>query len=217
MMTDANHSIKPIIIGIAGPSGSGKTLFVDNLKGLLSEHHSVVVLREDHYYKDQSNIPLEEREQVNYDHPNALEHSLLITHLKELQLRKAIHSPNYLFHTHTRSSETSLIQPADIIICDGILLLADQQVREMLDITAFIDAPLDVCLVRRLKRDLAERGRSIEKTLDQYTNTVRPMYWEFIAPTKSNVDLVVTGGGKNWEAIRHFQSLIINELNSRVS
>ncbi|MAJ81734.1 MAG: uridine kinase [Legionellales bacterium] len=211
---DEGHSI---IVGVAGPSGSGKTLFVNNLKEQLAKNHSVVVIREDNYYHDQSNVAIEEREKVNYDHPDALEHSLLIEHLKMLQNKKAVQGPNYLFHTHTRATETRQIDPAEIIICDGILLLADVNVRKILDVTAFIDAPLDICLVRRLQRDLAERGRSIAKTLNQYTETVRPMYLEFIEPTKEHVDLVVTGGGKNWNAIHQFQTLILERLNSKVS
>ncbi len=214
---NSSNEERSIIVGVAGPSGSGKTLFVNNLKEQLAKNHSVVVIREDNYYRDQSDIPLEEREKVNYDHPNALEHSLLIRHLKTLQNQQAVEGPNYLFHTHTRASETRRIDPAEIIICDGILLLADENVRKILDVTAFIDAPLDICLVRRLERDLAERGRSIAKTLTQYTQTVRPMYLEFIAPTKKHVDLVVTGGGKNWDAIHKFQSLILEKLNSKVS
>ena len=206
-------NVTPIVIGISGASGSGKTLFANNLHQRLSESYDVVIIREDNYYRDQSNLTLEEREKANYDHPDALEHELLAAHLDELKRGREVAGPNYLFHTHTRAPESRPIQPAQVMICDGILLLADEDLRKRFDIKAFVDTPLDVCLVRRLKRDLEERGRSIAKTLDQYISTVRPMYWEFIDPSKKHAEHLVAGGGNNWKAI----DLVVAETIKKIS
>jgi uridine kinase len=202
----------PILIGIAGPSGSGKSLLVDNLHQTLHDQYSVSIIREDSYYRDQAHIDPVDRPKKNYDHPDALEHDLLVTHLKSLKEKNSVDVPIYKFHTHTRSEETQYVAPAQVILCDGILLLADKNIREQLDITVFIDAPLDICLIRRLNRDLSERGRSIQNTLDQYVQTVRPMYWEFIAPSKEGVNHIVTGGGKNWEAIETIKRDIVAKI-----
>ena len=137
---------------------------------------------------------------------------MLVEHLSTLKKGQSVDIPIYKFHTHTRSDETQYISPAQVILCDGILLLADKKIRKELDITVFIDAPLDICLIRRLNRDLSERGRSIQNTLDQYVHTVRPMYWEFIAPSKEGVNHIVTGGGKNWEAIEQIKADIVSKL-----
>lgn len=212
-----SNKIRPILIGVAGPSGSGKSLLVDNLHKALHENFSVSIIREDSYYLDQAHIDPVDRPKMNYDHPDALEHDLLVKQLQELKNGNAVDIPIYKFHTHTRSDETQHIPPAQIILCDGILLLADKNIRKELDMTVFIDAPLDICLIRRLNRDLSERGRSIQNTLDQYVQTVRPMYWEFIAPSKEGVNHIVTGGGKNWEAIDAIKADItdkIHQMNS---
>lgn len=209
-----SKSSRPILVGVAGPSGSGKTLLVDNLHKTLHESYSVSVVREDSYYRDQSDVDPLERPKKNYDHPDALEHDLMVKHLIQLRNNENVNGPIYQFHTHTRSEETQLIPTAQIILCDGILLLADKNIRKELDLTVFIDAPLDICLIRRLNRDLSERGRSIQNTLDQYIQTVRPMYWEFIAPSKEGVDHIVTGGGKNWQAIEAIKKDIANKLNT---
>ena len=203
---------RPILIGVAGPSGSGKSLLVDNLHKTLHEDHTVSIIREDSYYLDQAHIDPVDRPKKNYDHPDALEHTLLVEHLSTLKKGQSVDIPIYKFHTHTRSDETQYISPAQVILCDGILLLADKKIRKELDITVFIDAPLDICLIRRLNRDLSERGRSIQNTLDQYVHTVRPMYWEFIAPSKEGVNHIVTGGGKNWEAIEQIKADIVGKL-----
>ena len=207
-----SNNKRPILIGVAGPSGSGKSLLVDNLHKTLHEEFSVSIIREDSYYLDQSNIDPVERPKKNYDHPDALEHDLLVEHLKTLKNNEPVNIPVYKFHTHTRGEETQHVLPAQIILCDGILLLADKNIRQELDVTVFIDAPLDICLIRRLNRDLSERGRSIQNTLDQYVQTVRPMYWEFIAPSKEGVNHIVTGGGKNWEAIDSIKKDITEKI-----
>lgn len=206
---------RPILVGVAGPSGSGKTLLVDNLKQqLIDSGLSVSIIREDSYYRDQSHIEPQARTKTNYDHPDAFEHDLLVAHLAQLRNKKEVNGPVYQFHTHTRNTETQLIKPAEVILCDGILILADKRVRSEFDLTVFIDAHLDICLIRRLNRDLSERGRSIQYTLDQYIQTVRPMYWEFIAPSKDGVDHIVTGGGKNWSAIDAIKNDIISKLHA---
>lgn len=207
-----SNNKRPILIGVAGPSGSGKSLLVDNLHKTLHEEFSVSIIREDSYYLDQSTVDPVDRPKKNYDHPDALEHDLLVEHLKTLKSNVPVNIPVYKFHTHTRGEETQHVLPAQIILCDGILLLADKNIRKELDVTVFIDAPLDICLIRRLNRDLSERGRSIQNTLDQYIQTVRPMYWEFIAPSKEGVNHIVTGGGKNWEAIDSIKKDITQKI-----
>lgn len=207
-----SNNKRPILIGVAGPSGSGKSLLVDNLHKTLHEEFSVSIIREDSYYLDQSDVDPVERPKKNYDHPDALEHDLLVEHLKTLKNNEPVDIPVYKFHSHTRGEETQHVPPAQIILCDGILLLADKNIRKELDVTVFIDAPLDICLIRRLNRDLSERGRSIQNTLDQYVQTVRPMYWEFIAPSKEGVNHIVTGGGKNWEAIDSIKKDITEKI-----
>lgn len=209
------HPTRPILVGVAGPSGSGKTLLVDNLKKQLIESGlTVSIVREDSYYRDQSHIEPQERPKKNYDHPDALEHDLLVEHLIQLRENQSVNGPIYKFHTHTRANETQLIPTAQVVLCDGILILADKNIRKELDLTVFIDAPLDICLIRRLNRDLSERGRSIQNTLDQYIQTVRPMYWEFIAPSKEDVNHIVTGGGKNWTAIDAIKNDIIEKIHA---
>ncbi|MBM4211306.1 MAG: uridine kinase [Gammaproteobacteria bacterium] len=201
----------PLIIGIAGPSASGKTLFVSNLVSVLDQKPAV--LHEDAYYHDQSHLPEEVRRANNYDHPSAFEHSLLCQHIDDLIQKKAIRTPVYNFTEHTRSEITKLVEPSPVIIIDGILLLADQQVAQKLDLAIFIDTPLDICLTRRILRDTKERGRNIEDILTQYTQTVRPMYYKYVEPSKRIADLVVTNGGENWKAIEMVKSRIIQNLS----
>lgn len=199
------------IICIAGASASGKTLFAETIfDEMLSElgADQITLLREDAYYRNQDHIPLDLRTETNYDHPSAFEHELLIEHLQKLGEGQSIETPNYCFVNHTRKSETSTVNPSRVILVEGIMLLSDAKLRELFDIKIFMDTPLDICLIRRIKRDLIERGRSFESITQQYTDTVRPMYHEFIEPAKHHADIVITKGGKNRMAIEVLKAKI---------
>jgi uridine kinase len=193
-------SDSPIIIGIAGPSASGKSLLARTLVEELGSD-KVIIISQDAYYRDRSNLPLEERAKINYDHPDAFDHDLLAHHLRQLQVGKTIHIPIYDYAEHTRSNQTRKIGQHSIIILEGILLLVENQIRELLGISIFMDTPLDTCLIRRLYRDVKERGRDLDSVLDQYQSTVRPMYEQFIEPSKRYADIIVPHGGKNRIAI----------------
>lgn len=191
---------KTIIIGIAGASASGKSLLANTIVNELGSDQ-VVVISEDSYYKDHSNIPFEERAKINYDHPNSMDHELLHHHLQQLQEGKSVNIPIYNHSLHAREEDTRKIGQHSIIVLEGILLFVDQKLREMMDIRIFMEASLDICLMRRLKRDIKDRGRSLESVLKQYEETVRPMFLQFIEPTKRYADLIVPRGGGNRIAI----------------
>lgn len=191
---------KGILIGISGASGSGKTLVTNTLYQLLGSE-KVVVLQEDSYYKDLSHLPMEERIKFNFDHPDAFDHDLLIEHLHLLLKGRSIEHPVYDFTTHTRKAETRKLGPHQIIILEGILLLTIPEIREMMDIKIFIDTPADICLIRRLQRDITERHRSVDNVIKQYNETVRPMYLQFVEPSKRYADIIIPHGGKNVIAI----------------
>lgn len=188
-----NHSI---IIGISGASASGKTLLASNLLSALGTKQ-VVLISEDSYYKDQAHLSFEDRCKTNYDHPNAFDHDLLITHLEKLQQGTVVDIPRYDFSKHLRMHETRHIAQHRIIILEGILLFVEEKLRQLMDIRIFMDTPLDICLIRRLRRDIVQRGRSLESVLEQYQNTVRPMYMQFIEPSKRHADIIVPRGGEN--------------------
>ncbi len=191
---------QPIIIGIAGPSASGKSLLARTIVEELGSNQ-VVIISEDSYYKDRSHLSLEQRQKINYDHPDAFDHELLCQQLQQLQGGRNVQVPVYDYSLHTRSDKTREIGQHAIIVLEGILLLVEAKVRELLDIGIFMDTPLDMCLLRRLKRDVKERGRDLDSVLEQYENTVRPMYQQFIEPCKRYADIIVPHGGKNRIAI----------------
>lgn len=195
-MTEKNT----IIIGIAGASASGKSLLSNTIVNELGSDQ-VVVISEDSYYKDHSNLSLEERANINYDHPNALDHELLNQHLMYLQQGKTVEVPIYNHSTHTREKETRTIGQHSIIVLEGILLFVEKELRQLMDIRIFMETALDICLIRRLKRDMKERGRSLDAVLKQYEETVRPMYLQFIEPSKRYADIIVPRGGGNRIAI----------------
>ncbi|PKH88043.1 uridine kinase [Colwellia sp. Bg11-28] len=204
-------SIKPTIIAIAGPSASGKTLFAKTIHDELIDElgdSGISIMYEDAYYRDQSHLSMQEREQTNYDHPSAFEHELLSEHLKKLTENQMINSPVYCYKTHTRLDESKKFLPTKIILVEGILLLSNKELRECFDIKVYMDTPLDICLIRRIKRDLVERNRSIESVTNQYLATVRPMYYQFIEPSKAWADIVITRGGKNRMAIEVIKAKI---------
>lgn len=196
---------KAIIIGIAGPSASGKSLLANTIVNELGSEQ-VVVISEDSYYKDSSHLPFAEREKINYDHPDSFDHSLLCDHLTRLQQGISVEIPNYSHTKHIRLAETRPIGQHTIIVLEGILLFTDKLLRELMDIRIFMSAPLDVCLSRRLKRDVVERQRSFESVLHQYETTVRPMYLQFIEPSSRYADIIVPRGGENRIAIDMIQA-----------
>ncbi len=189
-----------ILIGIAGASGSGKTLVANTVIERLGTD-KVVLIQEDSYYKDLSHIPFDERSGRNFDHPDAFDHDLLAEHLDLLLQGKTIAHPIYDYKTHSRLKETRTVGPHTIVILEGILVLSEPKLREMMDIRVFIDTALDICFIRRLKRDIEERGRSVESVINQYQSTVRPMYFQFIEPSKRYADIIIPRGGKNLVAI----------------
>lgn len=202
-----------IILGIAGPSASGKSLLANTIvNGLGSDQ--VVIISEDSYYKDNSHLPFEAREKINYDHPDAFDHALLAEHIKQLQAGKSVQIPIYSHSKHVRLPETREVGGHAIIIVEGILLFSEETLRELMDIRIFMSAPLDVCLIRRLKRDVVERHRSVESVLLQYETTVRPMYLQFIEPSSRYADLIVPRGGENHIAIDTIQAKIRELLSS---
>jgi uridine kinase len=191
---------KPVVIGVAGGSGSGKTsvtkAIFDHFKG-----HSILMIEQDYYYKDQSHLPFEERLKTNYDHPLAFDTELLINHIQKLLNYESVEKPVYNYAMHTRSDETILVEPKDVIIVEGILILEDEGLRDLMDIKLFVDTDADLRIIRRLMRDIKERGRSIDSVIEQYVNVVRPMHNQFIEPTKRYADIIIPEGGHNHVAI----------------
>jgi uridine kinase len=207
-------SQKVIILGIAGPSASGKSLLANTIVNELGSDQ-VVVISEDAYYKDNSHLPLREREKINYDHPDSFDHALLIEHLKRLQTGQSVEIPIYSHVKHLRTNETRMIGRHAIIVLEGILLFSESSLRQLMDIRIFMSAPLDICLIRRLKRDVVERHRSFESVLHQYETTVRPMYLQFIEPSSRHADLIVPRGGENRIAIDMIQAKMRELLSSQ--
>lgn len=189
-----------IIIGISGPSASGKSLLANTIVSELGTDQ-VVVISEDSYYKDRSELPFEQREKINYDHPDAFDHDLLYNHLLQLQDGEMVEVPTYDFANHCRGSETRTVGKHKIIVLEGILLFVTPHLREIMDTRIFMDTPLDICLLRRLVRDIEHRERSLQSVIEQYETTVRPMYMQFIEPSKRYADIIVPRGGENRIAI----------------
>jgi uridine kinase len=181
-----------LVIGICGGTGSGKTTVA--LKILDAVRDRVVYIQHDHYYKDLSHLPLEERRKLNFDHPDALDTGLLVEHLKQLRAGQAIERPIYDFTVHTRKSETVRIAPKQATLLEGILIFESAALRSLMDIKIFVDTDADIRLIRRIRRDISERGRTIESVLEQYEKTVRPMHLEFVEPSKRYADLIIPEG-----------------------
>ena len=195
---------KTTVIAIAGASASGKSLFASTVyQELVAELGSdgIAILAEDAYYRDQSHMTMEQRVLTNYDQPSAFEHDLLKQHIRDLRDGKAVEMPQYSHTTHTRLPESIPVAPAKVIMGEGILLLTDPSLREEFDISVFMDTPLDICLLRRIKRDIEERGRNLQSVTEQYEKYVRPAFFDHIFPSKQYADLVVTRGGRNEIAI----------------
>jgi uridine kinase len=192
--------MKPVLIGIAGGTGSGKSTVAQEIYNALSSEN-IGIIAQDSYYKDQTELSIEERCKTNYDHPDAFDTPLLIEHLKSLLEWKPIEKPVYDFSIHNRKKETIRVEPRHIIILEGILILSEPQIRDLLDIKIFVDTDADVRIVRRLQRDIEERGRTIDSVINQYLNIVRPMHLQFVEPTKRYADIIIPEGGYNKVAI----------------
>jgi len=205
-----------LIIGIAGGTGSGKTTVVRKIIERLPMGE-VVILPQDSYYRDSSHLPLEKRLEINFDHPDSIEFELLVKHLKKLKEGKTIEQPIYSYLTCTRSSETIPIKPCQVIIVEGILVLTNPELREMMDLKVFVDADADDRLIRVINRDIIERGRSINKVMERYECTVKPMHLQFIEPSKRFADLIIPQGGNNHIAIDILTKYIENNLEKRVN
>ena len=190
-----------LIIGIAGGSGSGKTTVVREIARRMSPHEHVTVIPQDSYYKDQGHLSMEERQALNFDHPDSIDWDLLVQQLRELKAGKAIDQPTYSYITCTRQEETVHVEPSDIIIVEGILIFTCKELMDELDIKVFVDADDDDRLMRVITRDIVERGKNVEWVIDRYTKTVKPMYLQFIAPSKRYADIIVPQGGHNKVAI----------------
>ena len=203
---------KPIIIGIAGGTGSGKSTIADALCSNFSEER-IVKIQQDMYYKDQSHLSMEERIKTNYDHPKAFDNDLLVKHLNDLIQGKSIEKPSYDFTVHNRAKETTLVHPREIIIVEGILILEDERIRDLLDIKVYVDTDADIRILRRLLRDIDERGRTIESVVDQYLTIVRPMHMQFAEPSKRHADIIIPEGGHNYVAIDILMAKIKDILN----
>jgi len=201
-----------LVIGIAGGTGSGKTTVVRKIIESLPPGE-VAVLSQDSYYKDNSHLPLEERQEINFDHPQALEFDLLVEHIKELKKGNSIQEPMYSYLTCTRSEETKTISPKEVIILEGILVLTNKDLRDLFDIKVFVHADADDRLNRVIKRDIIERGRSVETVLERYDKSVKPMHLQFIEPSKRYADLILPEGGHNKVAIEVLTSIIEKNLS----
>ncbi|KFZ41469.1 uridine kinase [Thermoactinomyces vulgaris] len=201
-------STKPVIIGVAGGTGSGKTTIAKKLVEQFSE--SVVYLEQDSYYKDQSHLPFEERIKTNYDHPLAFDNDLLYQHLLQLKTYQPVQKPVYDYARHTRAKESVHLEPKDVIILEGILILEDERLRNLMDIKIFVDTDADVRILRRIDRDIKERGRDLDSVINQYLTVVRPMHMQFIEPSKRYADIIIPEGGHNQVAI----NLLLNQIRT---
>jgi uridine kinase len=197
----------PLVIGVAGGSGSGKTTVVRNIIEALGDGH-VSVLEHDHYYRDHPQLRMEDRAALNYDHPDSLETDLLVKHVQDLREGRAVEMPTYDFARHARRSVTESILPRTAIIVEGILIFTDAALRQLMDVKVFVDTDSDMRFIRRLQRDITERGRTVESVIDQYLSTVKPMHLEFAEPSKRYADVIIPSGGHNVVAIDMLLTLI---------
>jgi uridine kinase len=205
---------RPIVFGVAGGTASGKTTVARAILEAVGASQ-IAYLPHDAYYKDMSHLSLEERAQLNFDHPNSLESKLMVKHIKGLLGGKDVHVPVYDFTTHRRTEETILVEPSPIILVDGILIFTKRRLRELMDIKVYVDTDPDVRFIRRLQRDIQERGRSLDSVVSQYMDTVRPMHLKFVEPSKRYADVIIPNGGLNRVAMEMVVSRLRDLLPKR--
>jgi uridine kinase len=201
------RGVQPIVIGVAGGSGSGKTTVVRKIFEAIDDAH-VTVIEHDRYYRDRNDLRLEERAALNYDHPDSLETDLLVRHVNELRAGRSVEVPVYDFARHARKDETETITPRRALIVEGILIYTDPALRKLMDVKVYVDSDDDTRFIRRLRRDISERGRTVESVIEQYMSTVKPMHLEFVEPSKRYADIIVPLGGHNLVAIDMLLTLI---------
>lgn len=204
--------MESIIIGIGGGTGSGKTTVAKEVRRHFPEE-SVVIVHHDSYYLDRGNLPPEQRELINYDHPDSFDNELMIAHLSALRNGQTIEKPVYDFETHTRSQDTIRVRPARIILLEGILVLAEDKLREIMDIKLYVDTDADERFIRRLRRDIVDRGRTVDQVIEQYLKTVRPMHLQFVETSKRYADVIIPEGGQNLVAV----DLIVTKVRDILS
>jgi len=201
-----------MIIGICGGTGSGKTTIARAIVNAVGAEN-VVLVEQDSYYRDLADMPLDERHQANFDHPDSLDSNLMVNHILRLKQGLAAEMPLYDFKTHTRTQKIEIIEPRPVVIVEGILIFSEPRVLDLLDVRVFVDTPDDIRLIRRLKRDHAERGRTYEHTMDQYVRTIRPMHWEFVEPSKRHADVIIPEGAQMGVSVDFLCSLVREKLN----
>ena len=206
--------MESIIIGIGGGTGSGKTTVAKEVRKHFPEE-SVVIIHHDSYYLDRSELPPERRELINYDHPDSFDNELLIRHLNDLRAGRSIEKPIYDFETHTRRAETIKVRPARIILLEGILVLAEDELRELMDIKLYVDTDADERFIRRLRRDIVDRGRTVDQVIEQYLKTVRPMHLQFVETSKRYADVIIPEGGQNLVAVDLIVTKVRDYLTER--
>jgi len=203
-----------MFIGICGGTGSGKTTIARAIVGAVGAER-VVLVEQDSYYRNLADMPLDERHQANFDHPDSIDSDMLVDHLVQLKKGLPVEMPLYDFVTHTRSDRIETIKPKPVVIVEGILIFSEPRVLDLLDVRVFVDTPDDVRLMRRLRRDINERGRTFERTLQQYERTIRPMHYEFVEPSKRHADVIIPEGGQMGVSVRFLCSLVREKLEEQ--
>jgi len=203
-----------MFIGICGGTGSGKTTIARAIVDAVGAER-VVLIEQDSYYRNLADMPLDERHQANFDHPDSIDSDMLVNHLIRLKQGLTVDMPLYDFVTHTRSDKIELIEPKPVVIVEGILIFAEPRVLDLLDVRIFVDTPDDIRLMRRLRRDIIERGRTFERTLDQYERTIRPMHYEFVEPSKRHADIIIPEGGQFGVSVKFLCSLVRERLEEQ--
>ncbi len=206
---------KPVIIGIAGGSASGKTSVSKKLANYFNDTNTVTIIRQDDYYHDQSHLTFPERLKTNYDHPNAFDNDLLVKQIDQLAMGQSIEKPTYDFVNHTRSSITEIVNPCDVLVVEGLFVLENEEILKRLDMKIYIDTDADIRFIRRLRRDVRDRGRTIESVCEQYMNTVRVMHEAFVEPSKKKADIIIPEGSHNTVAMDLLTTKIVSIIKSQ--
>jgi len=205
-----------MIIGICGGTGSGKTTIARKIVEAVGKEN-VVLVEQDSYYRNLGDMPLDERRQANFDHPDSIDSDMLVNHIRRLKQGLQVEMPLYDFKTHTRSDRIEIIEPKQVVIVEGILIFAESRVLDMLDVRVFVDTPDDIRFIRRLQRDISERGRTVDSVIAQYYRTVRPMHHEFVEPSKRHADIIIPEGGQMGVSVEFLCSLVREKLKQEIA